>query len=125
MRRVLLQIYTKNREEAFAFYKDAFDAELGYCDKAEDGTVIHAELDIRGQSIAVGDLHDGAEQNIPGNTMQFCLQFEPGEEPVIRRAYEKMKEHGKILAPLGPCFFSPLMTDLIDRYGVHWCLFIG
>ena len=123
MRRVLLQIYTKNREEAFAFYKDAFDAELGYCDKAEDGTVIHAELDIRGQSIAVGDLHDGAEQNIPGNTMQFCLQFEPGEEPVIRRAYEKMKEHGKIRA-LG-LFFQPADDGPHHRYGVHWCLFIG
>jgi PhnB protein len=57
--------------------------------------------------------------------MQFCMQFEPGEEYIIERAYEKMKAEGKVLQPLGSCFFSPLMTDIIDKYGVHWCLFIG
>lgn len=46
MRRLLLQIYAKNRAEAFDFYKEAFDAEIGYCEKADDGTIIHAELNI-------------------------------------------------------------------------------
>lgn len=125
MRRLLLQIYAKNRAEAFEFYKDSFDAEIGYCEKADDGTVIHAELNICGQSIAVGELYYDKDQTISGNTMQFCMQFEPGEEAIIERAYEKMKVEGKILEPLGSCFFSPLMTDIIDKYGVHWCLFIG
>lgn len=125
MRRLLLQIYTKNRQEAFDFYKDAFHGEIGYCDKADDGTIIHAELNICGQSIAVGELCYEKEHTITGNTMQFCMQFEPGEEYIIERAYEKMKEDGKVLEPLGPCFFSSLMTDIIDKYGVHWCLFIG
>lgn len=125
MRRLLLQIYTKNRQEAFDFYKDAFYGEIGYCDKADDGTIIHSELNICGQSIAVGEWCYEKEQTISGNTMQFCMQFEPGEEYIIERAYEKMKEDGKVLEPLGPCFFSPLMTDIIDKYGVHWCLFIG
>lgn len=125
MRRLLLQIYTKNREEAFDFYKDAFNAEIGYCDKAEDGTIIHAELNICGQSIAVGELYNEKGQTITGNTMQFCMQFEPGEEYIIERAYEKMKKEGNVLKPLGSCIFSPLMTDIVDKYGVHWCLYIG
>ncbi len=125
MRRLLLQIYVQNRAEAFDFYKDAFNAEIGYCEKADDGTIIHAELNICGQSIAVGELYQNKEQAIPGNTMQFCMQFEPGEEAIIERAYEKMKKDGIILEPLDSCFFSPLMTDIIDKYGVHWCLFIG
>lgn len=125
MKRLLLQIYAKNRAEAFGFYKDAFNAELGYCDKAPDGTIIHAELDICGQNIAVGELSD--EYNdvmIAGNTMQFCLQFEPGEEEIIKHAYETMKEGGKVLFPLGKSFFSPYNAALIDKYGVWWCLFI-
>lgn len=125
MRRLLLQIYAKNKEEAFDFYKDAFNAEIGYCEKAEDGTIIHAELNICGQSIAVGELYYEKEQTIVGNTMQFCMQFEPGEEHIIERAYEKMRADGKVLQHIGPCFFSSLMTDIIDKYGVHWCLFIG
>lgn len=124
MKRLLLQIYAENQTEAFDFYRDAFNASLGYCDKAPDGTIIHAELDICGQSIAVGSLV-APEKTIAGNTMQFCLQFEAGEEPIIERAYNAMKTDGQVLAPLGPCFFSPYMTDIIDKYGVHWCLYIG
>lgn len=26
--------------------------------------------------------------------------------------------------PLGPCYDIPLMADLIDRYGVHWRVFV-
>lgn len=125
MRRILLQIYAENQSEAFDFYIDAFNAEIGFCDKADDGTVIHAELNICGQSIAVGSLYHNKGKTVAGNTMQFCLQFEPGEEHIIERAYEKMKVEGEVLEPLGSCFFSPLMTDIIDKFGVHWCLYIG
>lgn len=61
---------------------------------------------------------------INGNTMQFCLQFDEGEEHIIKQAYKAMKEEGNALTPLGPCFFSPYMADIIDKYGVHQCLFI-
>lgn len=125
MKRLLLQIYAENQAEAFDFYKNAFNAEPGFCDKAPDGTVIHAELNVCGQSIAVGKLCVAPDKATAGNTMQFCLQFEAGEEPIIKRAYEAMKPEGQVLTELGPCFFSPYMTDIIDKYGVHWCLFIG
>lgn len=125
MRRILLQIYTQNQAESFEFYRDAFGAEIGYCEKADDGTIIHAELNLCGQNIAVGKLNNQNEKAISGNTMQFCLQFEPGEEHIIERAYDKMKVDGKVVEPLGPCFFSPLMTNIIDKYGVNWCLYIG
>ena len=47
-----------------------------------------------------------------------------GKEAMIETAYQILKERGKILVPLGKCSFSPLMTDLIDRFGARWCLFI-
>ena len=124
MKRLLLQIYTQNRAEPFAFYQNAFLATPGYCETDANGNVIHAELNICGQSIAVGALPDGQTENITGNTMQFCLHFEPGEEHIIKHAYDAMKEQGKVLVPLGPCFFSAYMTDLVDPYGVRWRLFV-
>lgn len=124
MRRVLLQIYTRNWEESFEFYKKAFNAELGYCDRAEDGTIIHAELNFCGQSLAVGELDDKQCEMIPGNTMQFCLQFEPGEEPIIKQAYETMLDGGNVIYPLGTSFFSSYNAAIIDKYGVNWCLFV-
>ena len=124
MKRLLMQIYAKDRAAAFEFYKKAFSAELGWCDKDENGNIIHAELDICGQNIAIGEFYCEPKEMICGNTMQFCLQFDEGEEYIIKQAYEAMKEEGNVLAPLGPCFFSPYMTDIVDKYGVHWCLFI-
>ena len=119
MRRLLLQIYTKNREEAFAFYKDAFDAELGYCDRAEDGAVIHEELDICGQSIAVGERKDGAEQNIPGNTMQFCIQLDKGQEERIRKACDMLAEGGEVLMPFGKLIWTPCGAEIIPAAGLR------
>lgn len=121
MKRTLMQIYTKNRVEALEFYQKAFDAKPGFCDKAPDGTIIHAELDVYGQIFAVGEL---STEQITGNTMQFCLQFDEGEEAKVERAYETLKDGGEVLYPLGSCFFSSYMTDIIDKHGVRWCIFI-
>ena len=124
MRRVLMQIYVKGRQEAIEFYQRAFDANLGYHEKNPDGTYLHAELDVYGHAIAVGEDTDGDYERITGNTMQFCLHFNDGEDDKVRKAYEVLKEGGKINVPLGPCFFSPCMTDIVDRFGVRWCLFV-
>ncbi len=59
-----------------------------------------------------------------GNTMQFCLHYVEGEEDKVRHAYKMLQEGSKILMLLGPCDFSPLCTDFIDKFGVRWCLFI-
>jgi PhnB protein len=123
MRRILLQVYAENQAEAFDFYKNVFNATVGYCEKADDGTVIHAELDFCGLNLAVGSLNHELGKAMAGNTMQFCLNFEAGEEAFIEQAYEAMKTEGQVIFPLGPVFWSPYMTDIIDKYGVHWCFF--
>ncbi len=56
--------------------------------------------------------------------MQFCLHYVEGEEDKVRHAYKMLQEGSKILMLLGPCDFSPLCTDFIDKFGVRWCLFI-
>ena len=38
MKRLLMQVYTKDWAEAFAFYKDAFNAEIGYSEKMKTVT---------------------------------------------------------------------------------------
>lgn len=124
MKRVFMQIYTKGSAEAIELYKEAFDAVLGYHEKHPDGTYMHTELDICGHVIAVGEDIDGSNQRVTGNTMQFCLHFGDGEEDKVLKAYAVLKEGGKINVPLGPCIFSPCMTDVIDRFGVRWCLFV-
>lgn len=122
MKRTLMQTYVRGSVEAVALYQKAFGTELGFHVKSPDGTYYHAELDVFGQILAVAEKSDAT---ITGDTMQFCLHFDFGDEDTVKRAYELLVEGGQVLVPLGPCDFSPYASDFIDRFGVRWCLFIA
>lgn len=127
MFRTLMQVYVTGSVEAVELYKKAFDAELGSAYKHENGSYYHSELNVYGQILAVSErMGMGQAVDVPavtGNVMQFCLHFTPKEKDCVTKAYEVLKEGAEILFPLGPCDYSSYMTDLIDRFGVRWCLF--
>lgn len=128
MKRSLMQVYVKSSDKAVVFYQKAFDATLLCAYSYDDGTYMHSELVIEGQVLAVSERNDENSQNsketITSNTMQFCLHYGQGNEDKVRRAYEVLKDDAQIIYPLSKCDYSPLMTDLIDKYGVRWCIFI-
>ena len=33
-------------------------------------------------------------------------------------------EQAQIICPLGSCDYSPLQMDLIDKFGIHWCILV-
>jgi PhnB protein len=83
---------------------------------------MHSELDIYGQIMAVSEMN---EKNVViGNNMMFCLHFGEGKEAIVQRIYDSIKDGAEILYPLGKCDYSPLMTDIIDKFGIRWCIFI-
>ncbi|MEN6470124.1 MAG: hypothetical protein ABFC62_01520 [Clostridiaceae bacterium] len=84
---------------------------------------MHAELNVYGQILAVSEAPKD-EERITGTTMQFCLHFGEGKEALVQKAYDALKDGANILYPLGRCEFSALMVDLIDKYGVRWCVFV-
>ena len=122
MYRSMMQVYVKRSEEAFAFYQRAFDAKAVCRYPNSDGTLLHAELDVYGQILALTELRD--EDTVTGNTMQFCLHLGKGKEAVVQNIYAVLKDGAKIHYPLGPCDWSPLMVGLIDKFGVNWCIFV-
>lgn len=122
MRRSMMQIFVRGSDKAAALYQKAFDAEFVASYPHSDGTFMHAELNVHGQILAISEARKDEEQ-ITGTTMQFCLHFGEGSEAVVRRAYDALKDGAKIICPLGPCGYSRLMVDLIDQYGVRWCIF--
>lgn len=127
MLRTLMQAYVKGSAEAVALYQKAFDAKLVSEYKHEDGSYYHSELDVYGQILAVSEanrIEPSADyRTIPGNTMQFCLHFKEDETGYVEKAYEVLKTDAQILFPLGPCDYCNYMVDLIDKFGVRWCLF--
>lgn len=125
MERTLMQVYVRGSAEAVELYQKAFDADLGFNVKAENGSFYHSELDVYGQIISVAERPVTDSEAVTGNTMQFCLQFAKGEENLIEKAYNILTDNAKIIFPLGPSDYSTYATDFIDRFGVRWCLFVG
>lgn len=128
MKRSMMQVYVKESGQAVALYQDAFDASLVSSYPNEDGTFYHAELDIEGEILAVAERNSEyaipGEKAVTGNVMQFCLHYGEGSEEKVRKAYAVLKPGATILMSLASCEYSPLMADLIDRFGVRWCLFV-
>lgn len=123
MHRSMMQIYVKESDKAVELYQQAFDAELVASYPNSDGTYMHAELNVYGQILAISEALKN-EERITGTTMQFCLHFGKGKEDLVQKAYAALKDSAKIICPLSPCSYSPLNVDLIDKYGVRWCIFV-
>ena len=121
MKRSLLQVYVKGSVDAVAFYQMVFDTKVTNEHKNSNGQYIHAELDICGQILAVSE----KARRKHGNNMQFCIQFNEDERAKLVKAFKTLKEGAiKIEHNCKPCFYSPLMASLIDKYGIYWCLFV-
>ena len=125
-----LQAYLKNSIEAVPFYEQAFGATLGYHVFNEDGTFMHAELNLDGQnllSISESGSNVGKEtlnHCSPADypTMNFCVLLE--DEEAVKKAYEILVEGGNILLPLGELPWSKCCANVIDRFGIFWYIYI-
>ena len=123
MQRSMMQIYVNESDKAVELYQKAFDAELVASYMNSDGTYMHAELNVYGQILAISEAIK-EEERVTGTTMQFCLQFGDGKEEIVQKVYNVLKDNAKIIYPLSSCTYSILMADLIDQYGIRWCLFV-
>lgn len=124
MKRVMMQTYVSDATAAIELYKRAFGAKLIDMHHTPEGKVFHSELEIEGQILAVADRDDtDGIDDITGNIMQFCLHYEEGKDAVVKQAYETLLEGATVRVPLGPCVYSPCMADIVDRFGVRWCIF--
>ena len=117
MKRTMMQMYVRGSADAVNCYRDAFRADVGPDWRNEDGSCAHTELNAGGQILAVSEAPEGL---IIGNGMQFCLQMDRDEE--VKHAYAVLMEKSQMIAPLGECPYSQCMFALIDRFGVHWCI---
>ena len=124
MRRSMMQVFVSGSAEALEFYKKAFNAEIKCAYPDDRGRMMHAELNVNGQILAVMELPDGQEP-VTGNTMMFCLHFGAGMEDEARRIYGVLSEGAREASPLDEnCGYSPLQFVLTDKYGVWWCIFV-
>ncbi|MDR0294206.1 MAG: hypothetical protein LBH95_08660 [Oscillospiraceae bacterium] len=113
----VVQIFAENLTETFEHYKKAFNADILFEGKADNGDLIHLEMNIMGNRIALSPpLPCG---NIKGNITVLCLKFQQKE--ALLTAYNILQEDGHSNG-LSELPWSPLEGYVTDKYGVNWCI---
>jgi PhnB protein len=118
-------------DEAIAFYRNVFGAELqmllrfeespeplpeGMIAKGWEGKIMHASLKI-GDSVLLAS--DGCGSDNPG-FKGFSLTYVAKDAGDADRAFTQLADGGQIRMPLGKTFFSPRFGMVEDRFGVLW-----
>lgn len=120
--------YVDDLQAAINFYQKVFDATVGENFKNADGLYELCEIRIsRGTSFWLaerkGDSAIEGDANT-GNIMQMCLMYDKSDVAKLEKAYSIIKDGAKILWELQPVEWSSHTCDLIDKYGLRWCLMI-
>ena len=123
--------YVDGIDEAAVFYQNAFDAKIRTDNstwKNDDGTyeICAFELDNgtsfslaerKGEFAVEGDINTG-------NIMQMVMLYKKGDSSKLEKAYEILKDGAKIIMPLKSVEFTSHTCDIIDKYGLRWCLMV-
>ena len=120
MQRSIMEVLVKGSREAVELYQKAFRGKVLCKYPNEHGNYMYAEIDAYGQVIAISEI---AEDTNHGNTMMFCIQFGKDGTEKMKNAYNVLKQDALECSPIGKCDYSPCQFELIDKFGVRWCVF--
>ena len=122
--------YVDGIDEAVIYYQKVFDAAIKESFKNKDGTYSLCELGLsRGVSFWVAERKgiSAIEGEVnTGNIMQMCVRYDKEDIAKIEKAYNLLKENAiNLIHPLQSTPWTSHSCDLIDKYGLSWCLMIG
>ena len=122
--------FNGNTAEALEFYKKAFGAEepeiMYYkemppsdvfpIDEKTAKLIMHADMKIKDTVFMFSDIPDGTAEFSNGITLLFAS--DSLEE--IKKAYDFLKEGGKVEMELQETFWSKAYGYVVDKFGVGW-----
>lgn len=119
-------------EEAIEFYRRALGAEVtmmmrfkespdgAMCGTADPNKIMHANLNLRGNTIMASDGRCSGKPNFQG----FALSLAATTEAEADRLFGALAEGGQVQMPLTKTFFSPRFGMVTDRFGVTWMVIV-
>lgn len=128
--------FSGKTEEAFNFYKKAFQSELSgpihrmgaippspgmpTLSDAEKNLVMHIELPITGGHMLMGTdtLESMGHKLELGNNVSINL--EPDTRAEADRLFAALSEDGKVQMPMTEMFWGAYFGSFTDKYGVRW-----
>lgn len=125
-------IFNGNCREAIEFYAKVFETEKPYIqtygevyqDNSEfnmpeeaKNLIMHANLNVRGSRLIFSDTFPGNPYTIGNN---ITVAFIDDDLNFMKRAFEMLKEGGKVEMELQKTFWSKAYGSLTDKFGVNW-----
>jgi PhnB protein len=86
-------------------------------DDAAKKLIMHAEIEVMGNTIMFSDVPPGMSL-VTGNNISLTVQGKSSKD--LTRWFNAMKEGGKIGMDLGPQPWSKLYGFVNDRFGIGW-----
>ena len=117
MSQIIAQIFAPDLMEVFEHYKRAFGATLSSTANGSEDELIHLEMDIMGNKLAVAP--HASHEIIKGNVTVLCIGFE--DKGALMQAYDVLREGGHTDG-LQELPWSPLQGYVTDKFGVVWCI---
>lgn len=126
--------FNGNCEEAFNFYKKAFDVEFKDFNRFSDmppdqnfpaeaaNLIMHVALPIGANTMLMGsDAHESFGQTIKtGNNFSVYVDTESEEE--ANRIFSRLAESGQITMPQSKTFWGSYFGMLTDKFGINWMI---
>ncbi|MCL2375541.1 MAG: VOC family protein [Firmicutes bacterium] len=122
--------YVDGIDAAVEYYLKVFDASTKETYMNKDGTYNLCELGLaKGVSFWVAERKgiSAIEGEVnTGNIMQMCVRYNKADVPKLEKAYEALAADAiRIIHPLQAAPWTSHSCDLIDKYGLRWCLMVG
>jgi len=122
-------MFNRNCAEALELYARAFNSKITEMQKYGDmppnpafpvaegdkNLVLHAVLKIEGTEIMAADSRD---RNESGSNMYITITTK--DRDYVQKAWDLLKQGGKVYMELTPTFFALLHGSLKDKFGINW-----
>lgn len=122
-------LFNRDCGEAIQAYEKALDAKVMEIRKYGDmppnpnfpipdgdrGLVLHARLDVCGTELMCAD---SSGKSLSGTNMYVSITTE--DAGLVQKAWDVLKQDGKIYMELAPSFFAALHGSLQDKFGINW-----
>ena len=122
--------YVDGLDAAVTFYQKVFDSKIKEDEtwKKENGKYEICTLELEGRaafSLAERKGKYAIEgKAVAGNTMQLCMLYPKKDLPKLKKTYELLAEGIDVRLPLQSDAWTTHTCDLIDKYGIRWCLMV-
>jgi PhnB protein len=130
--------FNGNCEEAFNFYKTAFEVEISYMGRykdmsAEDSEkmklkggdeekIMHVTLPISKETMVMGCDAVGEWASAYSQGNNFSISVNTGSKQEAERIFKGLSDGGTITMPLSKTFWSECFGMLTDKFGISWMI---